>query len=143
DGNEAEGVADAVLKRFDGGGGRHPCGHTHRERDHEVRDERVQLESRDEHDQRDDCNESEKEQARVSGHADARTTRDATRSFGDWVMSQTHACSSGDGSSRVASWLCSSDGGMKWPRRLARRSAISARSPLRNTKWRSSARARR
>ena len=46
-------------------------------------------------------------------------------------ISTMMGCSSGPGSSRVANWLSSSAGGMKWPLRAFIRSAISAFEPRR------------
>jgi len=112
DGDETESVSDAVLERFDGGAGRHPSRHPEAKRDGYQRDEGMQLEACDEHDERDHRDEREDEEASVRAHADARTMRAATISSGDSLMSHTHACSSGDGSSRVATWLSRRDGGM-------------------------------
>ena len=57
-------------------------------------------------------------------------TRAATSSSGDSSDAQApHACSSGDGSSSVASWLSSNEGGMKCPRRPARRSSSNVTTP--------------
>src|SRR5688572_15063165 len=95
----------------------------------------MELEARDQHDQRDHRTERVEQQLGVRAHAEAvRVTKAATMACGASLISHTHACSSGDGSSRMESWLSSSDGGMKCPRRLAMRSARSGRLPARYTK---------
>src|SRR6266542_3964496 len=95
-------------------------------------DERVQLEARDEDDQRHHRKECEEQQRGVWTHA-AWFTRSPTIVSGVSRISHTHVRSSGAGSSRIASWLSSSEGGMKCPRRLIMRSASSAGLPARYT----------
>jgi len=51
--------ADAILEGFDRLERGHPRGESHRQRHDDEGDERVQLEPRDEQDQRDDCCHSE------------------------------------------------------------------------------------
>src|SRR5206468_7720287 len=134
DGDEPEYVADAILKRFHRRAGWHPRRDPHCQRHDNESDERVQLRARDEQDQRNYRDERVEEKASVGCHVDARATRSATISAGDFLISHTHACSSEVGSSRVASWLSSIDGGMKCPARLARRSASNSRGPFRKMK---------
>src|SRR2546430_8923310 len=92
----------------------------------------MQLDACDEHDQHDDRSERQEQQLGVRTHA-AWPTRSATIISGVSRISHTHTCSSGDGSSRIASWLSSSDGGMKCSGRLAMRSARSVRLPAKYT----------
>ena len=108
-----------------------PDGDAHRERDADQREERMQLETRDEHDERDHGEKSVQKQTGVSGHTDARAMRAAMISSGDFAMSITHACSSGDGTCSASNWLSSNAGGMKCPRRWAIRSTITALGPRR------------
>ena len=83
---------------------RHPGRHTQTQRDGNQRDERVQLEARDEHDERAHRDEGEQQQTGVGGLTRGPRER---RQISNLVirMSHTHALSSGDGSSSVASWL--------------------------------------
>jgi len=69
----------------------------------------MKLEACDQHDQHCDRAERQEQQLGVRTHA-AWPTRSATMMSGVSRISHTHACSSGDGSSRIASWLSSSDG---------------------------------
>src|SRR5881409_3522670 len=123
-------TADAVLERFDDAGQRHPRHRAQAKGYRDQHNEGMEFEARDQNDQRNDRQEGVEQQERVLAHA-ARFTRSATIASGVSRISHTHACSSGAGSSSVVSWLSSSAGGMKWPRRLARRSARIARVPLR------------
>src|SRR4029079_4407376 len=124
-------------------GWRHSCCRTHRERNQNQRDERMELEPRDEHDERDHRGKRVDEKKRVGAHADARATISSTISWADLPMSYAHARSSTEGSSSVSSVLSLRDAGMQWPRRWASRSEIANRCPLRKMNRSSGAAARR
>ena len=130
DRDESEDRADAILECLHDSPERHAGDDSQGEGDRDQGDEGVQLEPRDQDDQRHDRRGCQEQQLRVCAHT-ARLTRSATITSGDSRISQTHARSSGAGSSSVVSWLSSSDAGMKCPRRLARRSASSSRLPAR------------
>src|SRR6266567_1052763 len=112
DRDESQDSTNPFLKRLHdadkGHSRRRPQAEGHRDQ----RDEGVQLEAPDQHDKRYNGAERQEQQLGVGAHTE-RFTRSATIASGAWLISHTHARSSGDGSSRMESWLSSSAGGMK------------------------------
>src|SRR3954462_8988691 len=87
DGDEAEYVADAILKGFDRRQAGHSRGDTHRQRDNDKGDEGMQPCARDKKDERDYGEQGEEQELRVVRHSDARATMSFTISSGELRMS--------------------------------------------------------